>query len=155
MAWCLARVLPTLDRHLLKLTDGRLSMSEIAAGTPVIVLTIRGARSGEPRTCHLLGIPLVDTMAIIGTNFAQTGTPSWVHNLLAQPRATVAYRRSQVVVIARAVSGSEYEQVFAAAALIYPGYSAYRARLTDRPPKAFVLEPDTTETPLTPNDRPT
>lgn len=155
MAWCLARILPTVDRQLLKRTNGRLSLSEIAGGTPVIVLTTRGARSGEPRSCHLLGIPLVDTLAIIGTNFAQTGTPSWVHNLLAQPRATVAYRRSQVVVIARAVSGSEYEQVFAAAALVYPGYRAYRARMTHRPPRAFVLEPETTETTVTLHDRPT
>ena len=139
----IARVLPTLDRLVMRLSDGRTSLSEIAAGTPVIVLTTRGARSGEPRTRLLLGIPLADTLALIGTNFAQPGTPSWVHNLLAQPRATVTYRRTQVVVNAREVAGTEYDQVFAAAALVYPGYSAYRSRLTDRQPHVFVLEADT------------
>lgn len=141
-----ARILPTLDRLVLRFTAGRTSLSEIAAGTPVIVLTTRGARSGEPRASHLLGIPLGDTLALIGTNFAEARTPSWVHNLLVHPRATVTYRRSQVVVRAREVSGIEYEQVFATAALIYPGYGAYRARLTNRVPKVFVLEPDTTAT---------
>ena len=143
LSWFSARVLPTLDRLVLRFTRGRTSLSEIAAGTPVIVLTTRGARSGEPRTSHLLGIPVGDTLALIGTNFAEARTPSWVHNLLVHPRATVTYRRSQVVVSAREVSGAEYEQVFAAAALIYPGYGAYRTRLTEREPKVFVLEPDT------------
>lgn len=73
---------------------------------------------------------------IIGTNFAQTETPSWVHNLLAEPRAIVTYRRSRVDAIARAVTGSEYEQVFAAAALVYPGFGAYRAHLTHRQPRS-------------------
>jgi deazaflavin-dependent oxidoreductase (nitroreductase family) len=143
VSWFSARVLPSLDRLVLRFTGGRTSLSEIAAGTPVIVLTTRGARSGEPRESHLLGIPVGDTLALIGTNFAEARTPSWVHNLLVQPRATVTYRRSQVVVSAREVSGSEYEQVYAAAALIYPGYGAYRTRLTDREPKVFVLEADT------------
>ena len=143
VAWFSARVLPTLDRLVMRLSRGRTSLSEIAAGTPVIVLTTRGARSGEPRTGLLLGIPLVNALALIGTNFAQPGTPSWVHNLQAHPHATVSYRQARVVVNAREVSGAEYEQVFAAAALIYPGYGAYRARLTDRRPKVFVLEPDT------------
>lgn len=143
VSWLSARVLPTLDRLVLRFTDGRTSLSEIAAGTPVIVLTTRGARSGEPRTSHLLGIPVGDTLALIGTNFAEAQTPSWVHNLLVNPRATVTYRRSRVVVSAREVSGPEYEQVYAAASLIYPGYVAYRTRLTAREPKVFVLEADT------------
>jgi deazaflavin-dependent oxidoreductase (nitroreductase family) len=140
-----ARFLPTLDRLVMRLSGGRASLSEIAAGTPVIVLTTRGARSGERRSSLLLGIPMANTLALIGTNFAQPGTPSWVHNLLADPRATVTYRHTQVGVNAREVSGAEYEQVFAAAALVYPGYSAYRSRLTDRRPHLFLLEaePDT------------
>ena len=151
-SWLSAKALPTLDRLVLRMSRGRTSFSEIAAGTPVVVLTTRGARSDEPRTGLLLGIPLVDSLALIGTNFAQPGTPSWVHNLLAYPRATITYRHTQVVVNARELLGAEYEQVFAAAALIYPGYRAYRARLKQRPPKVFVLEPEITEAALTPND---
>jgi len=131
---------------LLKLTDGRFSLTEIAAGTPVVVLTTQGVKSGQPRTSHLLGIPFDDNIAVIGTNFAQAGTPKWVHNLLREPRATVSYRRSQVAVIARRVHGSEYDHVFAAGALVYPGYAVYRARLAERPPTAFVLEPVTGQT---------
>jgi deazaflavin-dependent oxidoreductase (nitroreductase family) len=142
VAWCLARVLPTLDGRLLKLTRGRISVSELVAGTPVITLTTRGARTGQARTSHLLGIPVADTVALIGSNFGQEATPSWVYNLLAEPRARVSYQSSLIGVIARPVSGSEYEQVFAAAALISPGYGAYRARLASRQLKVFVLEID-------------
>jgi deazaflavin-dependent oxidoreductase (nitroreductase family) len=83
-----------------------------------------------------------DTLALIGTNFAEARTPSWVHNLLVHPQATLTYRGSQIVVTAREVTGAEYEQIFAAAALIYPGYGAYRTRLTNRVPKVFVLHTD-------------
>ena len=145
-SWFSARVLPVLDRKVLRFTNGQTSLSEIAAGTPVIILRTRGARSGEPRTSHLLGIPVGDTLALIGTNFAEARTPSWVHNLLADPRATVSFRATEIVVTAREVTGAEYEQVFAAAALIYSGYGAYRTRLTERDPKVFVLEPDNNPT---------
>lgn len=143
VSWFSARVLPILDRQVLKLTGGRTSLSEIAAGTPVIALTTRGARSGEPRTILLLGVPVGDALALIGTNFAEGRTPSWVHNLRVDPRATVRYRRAQIAVTAREVTGAEYERVFAAAALVYTGYGAYRARLTGRVPRVFVLHPDT------------
>ena len=146
VSWFSARVLPILDRQVLRFTGGRTSLSEIAAGTPVIILTTRGARSGEPRTSHLLGVPVGDTLAVIGTNFAEPRTPSWVHNLLVDPRATVSYRQSRIVVTAREVAGAEYEQIFAAAALLYPGYGAYRTRLSDRVPRVFVLRADTTAT---------
>ena len=151
VAWCLARVLPTLDRRLLKLSGDRISLSGFVAGTPVINLTTRGARTGQARTSLLLGIPVADTIALIGSNFGETAAPSWVYNLLAEPRATIAYQGIEIGVMARPVSGPEYEQVFAAASLISPGYGAYRARLTSRQPEVFVLSID----PDAPGDRET
>ena len=132
--------MPALDRRLLSLSNGRFSLSEVVAGTPVISLTTTGAKSGRTRTAYLLAIPVDDHVAVIGTNFAQTETPGWVHNLRRQPEGTVTYRGQQVGVVAREVEGSEYERVFAAAALIYPGYAVYRARLTQRQPKVFMLD---------------
>ena len=139
-AWWLARLLPDVDGWVLALTRGRTSLVELVAGTPVISLTVRGSRTGIPRTRQLLGIPVNDTIAVIGTNFAQGGNPDWVHNLLAEPRAVVSYRDSRLEVIAREAAGSEYEQIFAAANLVFPGYGVYRSRLP-HPPKVFVLEP--------------
>ena len=143
-AWWLARVLPTIDHRLLDLSGGRISLAELVAGTPLITLTTRGARSGVLRTHHLLGIPFAGTIAVIGTNFGRATTPAWVHNLLADSRASVSYRRARVAVLAREAAGSEYEEVFAAASRVYAGYDAYRARLAHRRPKVFVLEPATT-----------
>ena len=140
-AWWLARVLPQFDRQLLALSGGRISLAELVAGTPLIALTTRGARTGVLRTAHLVGIPIADTIAVIGTNFARSATPTWVHNLLADPSASVTYRRARIGVTAREVAGTEYEQVFAAASLIYPVFGVYRARLGHRPPKVFILEP--------------
>ena len=138
--WVAARVMPSLDRRLLSVSNGRFSLSEVVAGTPVIALTTTGAKSGQPRTAYLLAIPVDGQVAVIGTNFAQTETPAWVHNLRRQPEGSLTYRGQRLGVVAREVQGSEYERVFAAAGLVYPGYAVYRARLTKREPKVFVLE---------------
>ena len=146
-AWVAARIMPVLDRHLLSLSNDRFSLSEVVAGTPVIALTTTGAKSGQPRTAYLLAIPVDEQVAVIGTNFAQAGTPGWVHNLRRHPGGTVTYRGQGLGVVARELEGSEYERVFAAAALVYPGYAVYRARLTERQPKVFLLERSETTTP--------
>ena len=139
-AWVAARIMPALDGRLLSLSNGRFSLSEVVAGTPVISLTTRGAKSGQLRTAYLLAIPVDEKVAVIGTNFAQKDTPGWVHNLRRHPGGTVNFRGQRLEVVAREVEGPEYERVFAAAALVYPGFAVYRARLTERRPKVFMLE---------------
>ena len=141
-AWAFSKVLHHADRRLHAWTNGRYTVPTIVAGLPVVMVTTTGAKSGQARTMPLLAIPVGDELAIIGTNFGQTSTPGWVHNLEADPHANVGYRDREAAVIARPATADEYDVAFTAAAKVYPGYDKYRERISDREIRVFVLQPD-------------
>ena len=141
-AWTFARTARHLDRALLRLTHGRTTMAAVVAGIPVIMVTSTGRRSGEARTSPLLGVPVGDDLALVGTNFGQTSLPAWYLNLTADPHGTVTYADRSVRVVAREAAGDEWDAVMRTAASIYPGYDAYRARIAGRAIPVLVLEPD-------------
>ena len=136
-----SRTVATLDRAAAAATRGRTSGSEVLSGLPVLVLTSTGRRTGRARQTHLVGVPVGDELALLGTNFGQAATPSWVLNLEADPRAAVTYRGVTREVLARPATDEERPAVLAAARRVYPGYPAYQARITGRRVRVFVLEP--------------
>lgn len=139
-SWLLSKILEPIDKLALRATGGRFTTARLLAAAPVIILATNGARTGEPRSSVLLGIPLEGTLAVIGTNYGQKSTPGWVYNLEANPRAEVTYRTTTVPVIARHADGTEVEQAFRRSAGIYPGYPEYRKRVAHRQVRVFILE---------------
>jgi deazaflavin-dependent oxidoreductase (nitroreductase family) len=136
----LSWVLPPLDRTLTRVSEGRTSAPKLLVGVPVLTLTSTGRRSGLPRETQLVGIPVGGTLAVLGTNFARPETPAWVHNLEADPRATVSHRGTTVYVMARPASEQERTDVLAASASVYSGYLKYLERISGRDVRIFVLE---------------
>ena len=112
-----ARLAPLADYLVVNLSSPNtpglrtLQAPEVLAGLPVIMVTTTGARSGLPRTMPLAGIPCGDDLAVVGSNFAQPSTPAWVHNLEADPQATVVWRDRSVAVRARPATDAERELV--------------------------------------------
>ena len=141
MAWLFQRTLFPLDKMVFHRTGGRTSITGLLAGVPVLLLTTTGAKSGEPRTMPLLGIPFDEGLALIGSNFGQERTPGWVYNLEADPHATIGYLDKTVEVVASRAEQSQTEEVFARAAEIYPGYAEYRRRADHRTIRVFLLRP--------------
>jgi deazaflavin-dependent oxidoreductase (nitroreductase family) len=129
-----------VDKFTLRVTGGRTTFAGFLAGIPVLTITTTGRRSGLPRTMPLLGVPIGDDVALVGTNFGRETEPAWVGNLQADPRATVEFRGTQVDATARDATAEEREQVLSQAARIYPGYDAYRERITTRAIPVLVLE---------------
>lgn len=140
-AWALARTLPALDRVVSRLTRGRTTFCEQLSALPVLVVTTTGRRSGAPRPAQLIGVPVGGTLALLGTNFGQASTPTWVLNLEAEPRARVTHRDRTVEVVARAATPAERAEVLALAPRVYVGYARYLTRIEGRRVRVFVLEP--------------
>lgn len=139
-SWFFAKTLHHIDRVVLKLTGGRVTVPGVLAGIPVITLATTGARSGHRREVPLLGVPAGEGIAVIGTRFGQPRTPGWYFNLRAEPRAEVAYRGRTVPVVAREVEGDERAAVWARGCEIYAGYQAYARRIDQREIHVMVLE---------------
>lgn len=140
-AWALARTLPALDRATERLSHDRASAAGLLAGLPALVVTTTGRRTGVPRETQLLGIPIGEDLALIGTNFGQRSTPAWVLNLEADPRAVAAHAGRSVEVVARAADPDEREEILRRGREVYGGYSKYFGRISGRRVRVFVLEP--------------
>ena len=139
-AWLFSKTLYPMDKALLKFTGGRLTVPGLLAGLPVVMLTTTGAKTGKLRAMPLLGIPVGEDLAVIGSNYGQKNTPGWVYNLEADPSAAVGYRDRTVDVLARRADVAETDRVFDLASGVYPGYTRYRRRADHRVIRVFVLE---------------
>ena len=139
-AWLFSKLLPPIDTAVERVTRGRHSMPGLLAGLPVVDLTTTGRKSGLPRTTHLIAVPHADSLALLGTNFGQPSTPTWVLNLEADPQARLTYRGRTADVVARAVEGPERDEILARAEGLYAGYRKYQTRITGRRLRIFVLD---------------
>jgi deazaflavin-dependent oxidoreductase (nitroreductase family) len=143
-AWVFQRTMYPIDKGLYRLTKGRLTVPGLMAGLPVIMMTTTGAKTGQDRTMPLVGIPMGDDLAVMGSNFGQSSTPGWVYNLRAKPEATVEFGSESVAVAARSATTAETERAFEAGAAFYGGFPKYRQRASHREIEVFVLEPQPT-----------
>lgn len=136
------RFLPQIvatDKALQKVTGGRVTLLRIA-GLPNLTLTVRGRKSGTPRSTPLLAVPRGDAWLIAGSNFGGPKQPVWVVNLEANPdaRITVGGRTSDV--LARRLEDDERAAAWQHMLRTWPNYAKYEER-TDRLIKVFELTP--------------
>ena len=135
----LRRTAHHLDRLITKLTGGRSSFAGIATGVPAVVLTTTGAKSREPRTVALYGIPHPDGVGLIASNFGGPKHPAWYYNLKANPEATVSIGRDTWHATARLATPRERDEIWAKGIEIYPGWRRYETRAGNRHIEAFIL----------------
>jgi deazaflavin-dependent oxidoreductase (nitroreductase family) len=137
--WLCAHVLRRVDHGIQRVSGGRLILSSIVAGLPIVELTTTGARTGRIRSAFVLAIPFGDDIAVAGANFASGTQPGWVANLLADPKAMVGCHTHHVPVVARPATDAEFRQIVTAATRVFPPWAGYPARIHDRSLRAFVL----------------
>lgn len=105
-----------------------------------ILLTTRGARSGKPRTIELYAWPDADRLVIVASDSGSARHPAWVHNLRANPGATVQRGGHTLEVTAREViDAEERARLWPYVAEQFPLYATYQRR-TKRLIPLFVLE---------------
>ncbi|MGW3654238.1 nitroreductase family deazaflavin-dependent oxidoreductase [Streptomyces sp. NPDC005151] len=138
-------VVPAMDRTVHRLTRGKVLLS--ARMLPGVILTVRGAKSGQPRTTPLACMPErgsegggSDSWILIGSNFGRPGHPAWTANLLAHPDdAVINWKGHDIAVRARLLEGAERADVWQAALTFWPPYATYQARV-EREIRLFRLE---------------
>ncbi|NLF66795.1 MAG: nitroreductase family deazaflavin-dependent oxidoreductase [Chloroflexi bacterium] len=135
----LARVMHHVDGRLLRLNGGRWTLSGKLIGLPVLMLTTKGARSGQPRTTPVLGVPQGDGYILVASNWGQKRHPGWYYNLRREPACVATLHGEARRYRARQVRGEERERCWRRAAASYAGFEAYRRR-AGREIAVFVLE---------------
>lgn len=130
-----------IDRALLPLTRGRLTISRLVY--PTLLLTTTGARSGQPRSTPLIYFRDGERIVLVASNFGERRHPAWYHNLRATPRAIVTADGTSAPYLAREAEGAEREELWRKALAFYSGYEAYSRRAGGRRIPIMVLEPTT------------
>ena len=130
-----------LDRRLVRASDGRWSVPGFLLGLPVAMLTTIGVRTGLERTTPVVVLRDGDALAILGTNFGQQRPPAWQANLHGCSTARLTWRGHILAVVASRADTPDEERIWAVAARAYPGFRAYRRRITDRQVGIWLLTP--------------
>jgi deazaflavin-dependent oxidoreductase (nitroreductase family) len=141
MSWFYARTLHHIDQAVYRLTGGRSTFTSWVAGLPVVMLTTTGAKSGQPRTLPVLGVPHDDRLVVIASNYGQYRNPAWYYNLRVHPRATITFEGESRTVVAKELTGEERERWYARGMDIYPSWRHYRERAAHRQIPVIELTP--------------
>lgn len=131
-----------LNTLVYRLSGGRL-MGKFQ-GRPVMLVTMKGAKSGEDRTVPLMYVPLKDSVEqgviVVGSQGGAPKSPVWVKSLQKNPDVTVQYMGKKVKLRARQVDDAEKARLWPICVKHYHEYDDYQAR-TDRNIPVFVCEP--------------
>jgi len=109
------------------------------ADVPLLLLTVLGARSNQPRTTPLAYTTDRDRFILIASNNGSSSHPDWYYNLLAHPIVTVEVGPERFQ--ARAVIAEEPERsrLYTQMADQMPAFAEYQ-RNTERKIPVIVLE---------------
>jgi deazaflavin-dependent oxidoreductase (nitroreductase family) len=106
---------------------------------PVFALTVRGRRSGEPRTVMLILTRRGDDLIVGASNGGNHKPPAWYLNLRDAGEAEVEVDDERWRVAPRPTEGAERDECWQLLVATYPDFATYQ-RLTERQIPVIVLE---------------
>lgn len=109
-------------------------------GMPVIIVTTRGARTGNLRKIPLMRVEHRGEYAAVASQGGAPKNPVWYSNLVADPRVEVQDGEVVQAMTAREVMGEEKATWWERCVAAFPDYADYQVR-TERPIPVFVLTP--------------
>ncbi len=127
-----------LNSVVYKLTGGRL-MGKFQ-GRPVVLIEMKGAKSGKKRTIPLMYVPHKDGVIIVGSQGGAPKSPIWVKNIQANSDIVAQFMGKRMELVARQVDDAEKEELWPTCVEHYHEFADYRAR-TDRNIPVFDCQP--------------
>jgi deazaflavin-dependent oxidoreductase (nitroreductase family) len=125
-----------------KISETGTTSSVDIKGSPVVLITMRGAKSGRVRKVPLMRVEHGGTYAIVASLGGAPKNPVWYNNVKAEPNLELQDGTESGRFTAREVTGEEKAIWWERAVAAYPDYADYQ-RKTDRQIPVFVLEPST------------
>jgi deazaflavin-dependent oxidoreductase (nitroreductase family) len=103
-------------------------------GSPIVLLTTKGAKTGAIHTTPLVHTRDGDRYVVIASKGGAPTNPAWYHNLVANPTVTVEVGPEKFEARATVAQGQERDRLFNAQAALMPGFAAYQRNTTRRIP---------------------
>ncbi|WP_029138482.1 nitroreductase family deazaflavin-dependent oxidoreductase [Nakamurella lactea] len=131
---------PWVRKQLEKIDATGTTRSVDVLGSPVMVLTMIGAKSGKPRRVPLMRVEHDGVYAAVASKGGAPEDPVWVRNIVANPDLTVQDGTEHHELRARLATPEERELWWPRCVAAYPSYAEYQTK-TDRQIPVFLLEP--------------
>jgi F420H(2)-dependent quinone reductase len=138
--WLVAKSVLWLHVSLYRLTNGRIG-GRFIAGSPILLLTTTGRRTGKRRARPLAYVCDGERYVLCASNGGSLTHPGWYHNLAATGRAEIQVGAEHLAVSARTADPTERSRLFPRFVELYQGYAAYEHKTTRQIP-LVLLTPD-------------
>ncbi|HKP58068.1 MAG TPA: nitroreductase family deazaflavin-dependent oxidoreductase [Polyangiales bacterium] len=109
-------------------------------GAPILLLTVRGRKSGKPHTLPLLYLLDGEDYVLVASKGGWPSHPLWYVNLQANPDVTVQVGRDQRALTARTANQEERARLWPKLVAMYSDYANYQS-WTDREIPVVILSP--------------
>jgi len=119
--------------------DSNGESGHIYKGTPTLLLTTTGRRSGDPLTIPLTYGRAGDRYLVVASRGGSRRHPQWYKNLVANPAVEVQIKAERFAARARTATPEEKSALWETMLLVTPVYDEYQAK-TDRPIPIVVIE---------------
>jgi deazaflavin-dependent oxidoreductase (nitroreductase family) len=124
--WYSSQLGARIDPWLVRISRGRLDSA--FGQIPIVVVTVRGARSGVERKVPLLYFSDDGDVILIASSYGKAKFPAWYYNIKANPEVRLESMGRSGSYVAREVEGADHDRLFELAKLVYSGYSDYERR---------------------------
>jgi deazaflavin-dependent oxidoreductase (nitroreductase family) len=114
--------------------------SAFPRGVPVLLLTTKGRKSGEPRTTPLLYLEDAGRYVVVGSQGGLPKDPLWFSNLCADPNVRLQVGPRVMAARARVASPEERAALWPRLVAHYADFATYQA-WTERTIPVVLLEP--------------
>ena len=104
------------------------------AGAPMVLLTTKGAKSGQTYIHPLVYTKDGDRYVLIASFAGAPKHPSWYHNIVADPTVTLEIGNEKFQAKAKITSGEERERLYNAQAAVMPFFDDYRKKTSRQIP---------------------
>lgn len=109
-------------------------------GRPIVLLTVRGAKSGALRYTPVMRVEHDGSYAVVASKGGAPEHPTWFFNIKAHPEIVLQDGTEAKEYVAREVDGAERAEWWERAVAAFPNYAEYQEK-TDRLIPLFVLDP--------------
>lgn len=116
-------------------TGGREGNTLRDTGIPVIIVTMRGAKSKVVRKIALMRVEHDGEYALVASKGGHDSHPDWYHNLLSHPDEVLVQDGPEPFAVSvREIDGDEYDAWWDRSVAVFPTYTEYRAKTARRIP---------------------
>lgn len=116
---------------------------KVKGWAPLILLTTKGAKTGQTRIIPLMHVPYGNQVLAIASKGGSVKHPDWYNNVLAHPDVTVEVGDEKFETTARILTGAEREKAFEKAVEVFPPYGQYQQKTSREIPVIALERPAT------------